>query len=150
MAIVGGTNIGKSVLFNHLAGEVASAATPLAAGTKHPVALVPPGGGTTRRPPRAALRLVRGLHPWHSAEEPLAEAPEHRLYWRAGARGAAAAAVVGCTRRRFRDTAVNWQRTRAIRQSSDVLVAVLTQQKYNDAAVKQFFRGAWKLTSRSW
>ncbi len=36
VAIVGGTNIGKSVVFNHLAGETASAATPLAAGTKHP------------------------------------------------------------------------------------------------------------------
>ena len=43
VAIVGGTNIGKSVVFNHLAGETASAATPLAAGTKHPVCLVPPG-----------------------------------------------------------------------------------------------------------
>ena len=42
VAIVGGTNIGKSVIFNHLAGEVASAASPLAAGTKHPVCLVPP------------------------------------------------------------------------------------------------------------
>ena len=30
VAIVGGTNIGKSVLFNHLAGEVASASSPLA------------------------------------------------------------------------------------------------------------------------
>ena len=42
VAIVGGTNIGKSVIFNHLAGEVASASSPLAAGTKHPVCLVPP------------------------------------------------------------------------------------------------------------
>ena len=40
------------------------------------------------------------------------------------------------------DVAVNWQRARAIRQAADVLVAVLTQQKYNDAAVKQFFRAA--------
>ena len=42
VAIVGGTNIGKSVNFNLLAGEVASASSPLAAGTKHPVCLVPP------------------------------------------------------------------------------------------------------------
>ncbi len=42
VAIVGGTNIGKSVIFNLLAGEVASASSPLAAGTKHPVCLVPP------------------------------------------------------------------------------------------------------------
>src|SRR5688572_29231719 len=42
VAVVGGTNIGKSVIFNHLAGEVASAVSPLAAGTRHPVCLVPP------------------------------------------------------------------------------------------------------------
>src|SRR5579864_6526448 len=29
VAVVGGTNIGKSVIFNHLAGEVASTASPL-------------------------------------------------------------------------------------------------------------------------
>ena len=40
------------------------------------------------------------------------------------------------------DVTVNWQRARAIRQSADVLIALLTQQKYNDAAVKQFFRAA--------
>ena len=40
------------------------------------------------------------------------------------------------------DVTVNWRRARAIRQAADVLVAVLTQQKYNDAAVKQFFRAA--------
>ena len=39
VAIVGGTNIGKSAIFNHIAGEVASASNPLAAGTKHPVCL---------------------------------------------------------------------------------------------------------------
>ena len=39
VAIVGGTNIGKSAIFNHVAGEVASASSPLAAGTKHPVCL---------------------------------------------------------------------------------------------------------------
>ncbi|MCI0440267.1 MAG: 50S ribosome-binding GTPase, partial [Chloroflexi bacterium] len=42
-AIVGGTNIGKSLIFNQLAGEEASAVSPLAAGTRHPVCLVPQG-----------------------------------------------------------------------------------------------------------
>ena len=40
------------------------------------------------------------------------------------------------------DAPVNWQLADIIRQASDVLIAVLTQQKYNDAAVKQFFRKA--------
>jgi hypothetical protein len=38
------------------------------------------------------------------------------------------------------DARVNWQRADAVRRSADVLIAVLTQQKYNDAAVKEFFR----------
>ena len=137
VAIVGGTNIGKSVLFNHLAGEVASAATPLAAGTKHPVALVPPEWDDAA----ALARLFESfaLHPWHSAEEPLAEAPEHRLYWRRGAQVPPRLLLLDAPDVDS-DAAVNWQRARAVRQSSDVLVAVLTQQKYNDAAVKQFFR----------
>ena len=39
VGVVGGTNIGKSVIFNHLAGCRASATSPFASGTKHPVAL---------------------------------------------------------------------------------------------------------------
>ena len=60
VAIVGGTNIGKSVIFNHLAGEVASASSPLAAGTKHPVCLVPPGSGRSAVA-KAAVRALRAL-----------------------------------------------------------------------------------------
>ena len=37
---------------------------------------------------------------------------------------------------------INWERADQIRRSADVLVAILTQQKYNDAAVKEFFRRA--------
>src|SRR5262245_19272677 len=43
VAVVGGTNIGKSVIFNHIAQTRASATSPLASGTRHPVCLVPPG-----------------------------------------------------------------------------------------------------------
>jgi branched-subunit amino acid aminotransferase/4-amino-4-deoxychorismate lyase len=76
-AIVGGTNIGKSVIFNHLAGEVASAVSPLAAGTKHPVCLVPAGADD----PELLARLFEPfrLHAWQSAGDPLREAPENRL-----------------------------------------------------------------------
>ena len=42
-AIVGGTNIGKSVIFNHLVNQQSSAISPLASQTKHPVCLVPTG-----------------------------------------------------------------------------------------------------------
>ncbi len=139
VAVVGGTNIGKSVLFNHLAGEVASAVSPLAAGTKHPVCLAPPALAK----PEILGRLFGAfdLHAWNSAEESLADSAEDRLYWRPGPHMPERLLLLDAPDVDS-DVQVNWQRARAIRQSADVLLAVLTQQKYNDAAVKQFFRAA--------
>jgi hypothetical protein len=139
VAIIGGTNIGKSVIFNHLAGENASAATPLAAGTKHPVCLVPPDLCD-----QALLqRLFQPfqLHPWQSPDDPLNDDEENRLYWRPGPRMPPRLLLIDAPDVDS-DVPVNWSRAKTIRQAADVLVAVLTQQKYNDAAVKQFFRAA--------
>ncbi len=139
VAVVGGTNIGKSVVFNHLAGETASAVSPLAAGTKHPVCLAPPGFAD-----QATLeKLFDGfsVRPWHAAADALVESDEHLLFWRAGVNVPSRLLLLD-TPDIDSDAPVNWQRADQIRQSSDVLVAVLTQQKYNDAAVKQFFRKA--------
>ena len=87
VAIVGGTNIGKSVIFNHLAGETASAATPLAAGTKHPVCLVPPGCDD----PQLLGRLFEHfeLHAWQSADDPLRRLAHRSDLLAAGEPGAA-------------------------------------------------------------
>lgn len=139
VAIVGGTNIGKSAIFNHLAGEVASASSPLAAGTRHPVCLAPPDLAD----PALLRRLFEPfeLHAWRSADDPLADTAENRLFWRAGPTMPPRLLLLDAPDVDS-DVAVNWQRARAIRQTADVLVAVLTQQKYNDAAVKQFFRAA--------
>jgi hypothetical protein len=139
VAIVGGTNIGKSAIFNHLAGEVASTSSPLAAGTKHPVCLVPPGLDD----PKLLKRLFEPfvLCDWHSADDPLEDTAENRLFWRRGPTMPPRLLLLDAPDVDS-DMAVNEHRARAIRQASDVLVAVLTQQKYNDAAVKQFFRGA--------
>jgi len=79
VAVVGGTNIGKSVLFNQLAGELASAVSPLAAGTKHPVCLVP--RGSVDAGPLARLFEGFVLKPWRSAEDPLEESEEDRLFF---------------------------------------------------------------------
>ncbi|NLS97266.1 MAG: hypothetical protein GXX96_34440 [Planctomycetaceae bacterium] len=139
VAVVGGTNIGKSVLFNQLAGELASAVSPLAAGTKHPVCLVPPG--TDNAELLAGLFEGFVLQPWRSAEDPLRESPENKLFWRAGVNVPPRLLLIDAPDIDS-DAIVNWDRARAIRQAADVLIAVLTQQKYNDAAVKQFFREA--------
>ncbi len=139
VAFVGGTNIGKSLLFNHLAGEVASAVSPLAAGTKHPVCLVPPGFDD----PETLARVFEGfrLVSWRTAQDPLEDSDEDLLYWRIG-RHVPPRLLLLDAPDVDSDVRVNWQRARAIRQAADVLIAVLTQQKYNDAAVKQFFREA--------
>ncbi len=139
VAVVGGTNIGKSVVFNLLAGEVASASSPLAAGTKHPVCLVPP----RLADPALLGRLFESfeLHPWRSADDPLGDSPENRLFWRTSDTIPPRLLVLDAPDVDS-DVTMNWRRATAIRQTADVLVAVLTQQKYNDAAVKQFFRAA--------
>jgi hypothetical protein len=139
VAIVGGTNIGKSLLFNHLAGEVASAVSPLAAGTKHPVCLTPSGASDGDMLARLFENFQ--LKPWRSADEALEETPENLLFWRVG-RNVPQRLLLLDAPDVDSDAKVNWQRAHAIRQAADVLVAVLTQQKYNDAAVKQFFREA--------
>jgi hypothetical protein len=139
VAVVGGTNIGKSVIFNQLAGETASAASPLAAGTKHPVCLVP----EELADPALLGRLFESfrLLPWQSPQDPLRDDADNLLFWRVGAQVPPRLALLD-TPDVDSDALVNWQRARAIRQAADVLLAVLTQQKYNDAAVKQFFREA--------
>ena len=107
VAIVGGTNIGKSVIFNHLAGETASAATPLAAGTKHPVCLVPPGCDD----PELLGRLFENfeLHAWRSADDPLHDSPADRIYWRLGTQAPPRLVLVDAPDVDS-DVTVNWQR----------------------------------------
>jgi hypothetical protein len=139
VAIVGGTNIGKSAIFNQLAGETASAVSPLAAGTRHPVCLVPAGFDDER----LLERIFAGfsLRRWRSPSDALDDSDEHRLFWRTGAVIPPRLLLLD-TPDIDSDAQVNWQRADVIRQVADVLIAVLTQQKYNDAAVKQFFRRA--------
>lgn len=139
VAVVGGTNIGKSLLFNHLAGENASGVSRLAAGTKHPVCLAPASWADERK----LVERFEGfeLRAWQSPEDPLGESAEHRLFWREGKQVPPRLLLLD-TPDIDSDVVVNWQRADHVRQAADVLIAVLTQQKYNDAAVKQFFRKA--------
>lgn len=138
-AVVGGTNIGKSVVFNHLAGVRASATSPLASGTKHPVCLVPPGFEREHD----LARLFEGfrLEEWSEAEAALRESEQDELFWRTNDDLPPNLLVLD-TPDIDSDAKVNWTRADKIRRAADVLVAILTQQKYNDAAVKAFFRHA--------
>jgi hypothetical protein len=138
-AVVGGTNIGKSALFNQLAGTDASAVSPLAAGTKHPVCLAPPAWADAAR--LAPLFEGFELQPWGAAADALADDQRHLLFWRSSSDLPDRLLLLD-TPDVDSDARVNWRRAEIVRQTADVLVAVLTQQKYNDAAVKQFFREA--------
>ncbi len=93
--------------------------------------------------PQSLERIFSGfaLRKWHSPDDPLEDAAEHRLFWRSGTALPPQLLLLD-TPDIDSDAPVNWQRADIIRQASDVLIAVLTQQKYNDAAVKQFFRKA--------
>ena len=139
VAVVGGTNIGKSVVFNHLAGENASEANPLAAGTRHPVCLAP----EQLARPELLQQIFDGfsLRAWHSPADALNEGNENLLFFRDGNRVPSKLLLLD-TPDVDSDVEVNWDRAKAVREASDVLIAILTQQKYNDAAVKRFFRDA--------
>jgi len=138
-AVVGGTNIGKSVIFNHLAGCRASAVSPLASGTKHPVCLVPEGFES--RHDLASIFTGFELTAWSDANASLETSETHRLFWKSAPQLPPNLLVLD-TPDIDSDAEVNWMRADCVRHCADVLIAVLTQQKYNDAAVKQFFRKA--------
>jgi len=139
VAVVGGTNIGKSCIFNHVAGFRASAVSPLASGTKHPTCLVP--RGFLDRHDLKEVFPHFALKPWESAEAPLMEEGVDWLFWRESPELPDNLLVLD-TPDVDSDARINWERADNIRRSADVLIAVLTQQKYNDAAVKEFFRKA--------
>lgn len=138
-AVVGGTNIGKSVLFNHLAGARASATSPLASGTRHVTCLTPVGFEASHD--LASIFPGFKLREWADSEQALDESETDWLYWRQSDSLPPNLLVLD-TPDIDSDARVNWQRADKIRRTADVLIAVLTQQKYNDAAVKEFFRRA--------
>ncbi len=139
VAVVGGTNIGKSVIFNHLAGSRVSSTSPLASGTKHPVCLVPSGFTKDHELPDVFQGFQ--LEEWTQSDLALKSDTVDMLYWKESPSVPSNLLVLD-TPDVDSDAAVNWHRADCIRHCADVLVAVLTQQKYNDAAVKQFFRKA--------
>ncbi|MCG6157420.1 GTPase [Rubinisphaera margarita] len=139
VAVVGGTNIGKSVIFNHLCGSKVSATSPLASGTKHPTCLTP-----TRLASDELLTPVFSefeLRHSDDAEDALQGSDDDFLFWRESPEAPENLLLLD-TPDIDSDAQVNWSRADKVRRAADVLIAVLTQQKYNDAAVKKFFRAA--------
>ncbi len=139
VAVAGGTNIGKSAVFNTLAGCEVSKVSPLASGTKHPVCLVPPKWDDGELLGRLFESFE--VRPCGSPEDPLKESPRNQLFY-LRQDSLPPRLMLLDTPDVDSDAEVNWERAWAILHSADVLLAVLTQQKYNDAAVRRFFQRA--------
>jgi hypothetical protein len=140
VAVMGGTNTGKSLLFNHLARENCSGVDYRASGTKHPVCIisesvVDPLGLLGRNFGNFEFVL------WSNSFQPLEAGSGYRLFWKAG-RNLPERLLILDTPDIDSDSEVNWEQACEVRHVSDVVVAVLTSQKYNDAAVRRFFREA--------
>jgi len=138
-AVAGGTNIGKSAVFNTLAGCEVSKVSPLASGTKHPVCLVPSNWDDKDRLGR--LFESFDIRPCVSPEDPLRESRQNQLFY-LRQDSLPPRLMLLDTPDIDSDAEVNWERAWAILHAADVLLAVLTQQKYNDAAVRRFFKEA--------
>ena len=141
VAIAGGTNIGKSTVFNHLAQDNASGITPCASGTKYPVCLVPAQWADEEKLQKLFDGFV--VKPWSDSAAPLEEHEEDVLYWRQGV-NVPPQLILLDTPDVDSTNKANWRRAEKIRQIADVLIAVLTKQKYNDAVCVDFFRQATK------
>ncbi len=141
VAVCGGTNTGKSLIANAVAGSAISRSSPEAARTRHPVASLPRGFSD----PAAVARLFPGFDVVRLAgeDDPLADGGPHRLFWREDASGRQPPRLVLLDTPDVDGTLRdNWRRAELVRTACDLIVAVLTQQKYNDAAVREFFTAA--------
>ena len=140
-AVCGGTNTGKSLISNALVGSEISRSLPEAARTRHPVVSLP--RGLAGRIDLAAL--FPGFTPrrWNSEDDALDMTDSDLLVWREDLLGTQPPQLVLLDTPDIDGTLRdNWQRAELVRNACDVIVAVLTQQKYNDAAVRDFFAAA--------
>jgi hypothetical protein len=141
VAVAGGTNTGKSTIFNQLAGAHVSRTERFATKTKHPVCVLP--GGTFDLQETQRLFPDFQARPWESEEDAARECETDLLFVIKDLHGHQSPRLV------LIDTpdidgalAENWRRADHVRNAADVLVCALTEQKYNDDAVVRFFRHA--------
>ena len=141
VAVTGGTNTGKSTIFNNLLGSRASRVTATAMGSKHPVCILPRTSATSASSDGSSPGSRSA--PGRRRKTRSTDTPDHLLFYREDPGGLLPERLV------LLDTpdvdgplSDHWERARLVRGAADVLLAVLTQQKHNDAAVRRFFTEA--------
>lgn len=143
VAVTGGTNTGKSAVFNHLVGSSVSLVDPNATQTRHPVCSVAKSFLAGHREQLARVFAEFELRPWQTERDAVDEGPANLLILREEPAGTQPGRLLLLDTPDVDGTLrENWRLAEIVRHASDVLVCVLTQQKYNDAAVRDFFRAA--------
>lgn len=140
VTLAGGTNTGKSTLFNLLSGGIKSMVRSTAAATSSPVLVT----GTKRYEEGKTGNTLPGFeaHPLVSPEDPLRkDMPENTLWITSSEKIPEHMALLDTP-----DTdsieSENKSRAEQIRAAGDVVVAVLTPTKYRDVQTVNFFRQA--------
>ncbi len=142
--ICGGTNVGKSTVFNALVGEALSAASPLARGTKRPV-LCGPGDAAEDLGRDGSLGGYRAV-PWREAADALAPpaAPREILV-----RWVDRAPVAGVGLLDSPDMDSAYAPNRRVAEDllflADACLFVTTPEKYNDDVGVRFLADAARL-----
>jgi len=139
-AVTGGTNTGKSTVFNRLVGASVSPIITTAAATRHPVL----AANAMRAAQCLDARLVPEFVP-RRLDNPRAvisdDDPPETLFV-ARADGLPDRLILLDTPDIDSIDKQNWRVAKNIRAAGDVLIAVLTGEKYRDERVVEFFRRA--------
>ena len=144
VAVAGGTNTGKSTVFNALLGEGLSPVSPYGAYTKHPLV------AANERRHRECLEKGKLLpdafvpKPWgpDQAAALTDESADGMTVFIARHDALPDRLVLLDTPDVDSIVKENWELAKSIREAGDVVVAVLTAQKYADTRVVEFLREA--------
>jgi 50S ribosome-binding GTPase len=140
IAVAGGTNTGKSTVFNLLLGAQVSPVVSTAAATRHPLL----AANASRTAQCLDKKLVPEFvpKPFNEASDVLAvDVPEETIFV-TQAPGLSDRLAILDTPDVDSIERANWKVAENIRAAGDVLVAVLTAEKYKDERVVEFFRRA--------
>jgi len=150
VAVAGGTNTGKSTAFNCLLGRTVSPVSPYGAFTKHP--LVTAGGARYEQCLERGKLLPDAFIPkaaGETLEKDIADpAGEQMQVFVVREDSLPEGLVLLDTPDIDSITRTNWELAKSIREAGDVLIGVITGQKYADMAVVEFFREAMKAGRR--